>query len=90
MFPIYKLVPTSVPLKRFENTKIPPFCFSHNQLQRGWKNRGKIEIPRKSEAHQQNFQQIAATEPYSLFTLRGWFGVSSHKVTGEFEARQDQ
>ena len=25
-FPIYKLVPTSVLLKRFENMKIPPFC----------------------------------------------------------------
>ena len=63
----------SIPLKRFENTKIPPLylklCFSYNQLQHGWKNWGKIAIPMKSEAPQKNFQQIAATEPYAILPV---------------------
>ena len=77
----------------FENTKIPPFClefcFSYNQLQRGWKNWGKIAIPMKSEAQQKNFQQIAATEPYAKLPVYITRWVSSF-LTGEFEARQDQ
>ena len=86
----------SVSLKRFENTKIPPFClefcFSYNQLQRGWKNWGKIAIPMKSEARQKNFQQIGAFEPYAILPVYIKWSVCSFLVQSyrEFEARQDQ
>ena len=85
----------SVPLKCFENTKIPPFClvfcFSYNQLQHGWKNWGEIAIPMKSEARQKNFQQIAATEPYAILPVYIMWSVCSFLLQSyRGSGRQDQ